>query len=909
MTVSVIIAARNAAATIAQTITSLLDQNHHRWEALVVDNGSTDGTSDVATAAAAGDPRITIVRWLEPGVSGARNHGLARATGDWILFLDADDTIGPEHLSDLVTTARRHANADLIYCDWILAGPDGRHGMRRRVDITSDPATALAAGCAFPIHAALTRASVLADVGGFAPDWRICEDWELWQRIAVVGAVFRRSAGAVATYRLSLGSASTDLSGFLAAGLDVIRKGHGHLRATAPGNQADSARAETGLAFWLAGRALGAGQDAAALLAAAMVRYDRTFDAGEAAGGILDGMRQGLCNPDPDWVAFWPTVAPRLMALLTSLEARFALPDYARLVRRQVEQLICAALPAHARVQIGTMQLQSFDAGCAPDAVLLPETVERLAGIVVSAGGEIGRFNLAPVGMVGAEEIASVLADFIAPPETTGAEPDLPASPVMPDADDAAAPPPAARWEEVFLAEDPWAYGNPYETLKYEQTLAAIAPGAQRALELACAEGHFTMRLAGRVGTLTATDISATAVRRARERCKALGNVTFAVLDLLHDPLPPDQDLIVCSEVLYYFEDTDDLALIADRIAAALRPGGQLVMTHAQLTSDADGPRGIGFDWGHRFGARSIGATFGRARDLVLTEEFRSDLYVIHSFRRRDGANTQSAPRIARLPIADGIPEEVIQHVDWAGRAPDALFREAPGVPVLMYHRITDAPAPALGRYATTPGAFRRQMDWLAAKGYSTISVDQLEETIWEGAALPERPVAVTFDDGYHDNLLNAVPVLTDLGQTATVFIPTDHVGGTAAWDRRYGPPAPLMTWDELGTLRAAGLTLASHGRSHRPMTALSSAELADEAAASRDTLFKQLGVKTSCLAYPYGINDEAVKRALLAHGYRLGFTTDDRRWRPGDGVMAVPRVEVPGGISLEDFIARIRAA
>src|SRR5262249_10549827 len=110
-----------------------------------------------------------------------------------------------------------------------------------------------------------------------------------------------------------------------------------------------------------------------------------------------------------------------------------------------------------------------------------------------------------------------------------------------------------SRFETVFATHvDPWRYASAYEQTKYEQTLSLLPAGRiGRALELACAEGHFTVQLASRVDDLVAADISRIALDRALERCGHLGNVHFARLDLTADELPGRFDLIVCSEVLY----------------------------------------------------------------------------------------------------------------------------------------------------------------------------------------------------------------------------------------------------------------------------------------------------------------------------------------------------------------------
>ncbi|OWK19308.1 hypothetical protein AJ88_44965 [Mesorhizobium amorphae CCBAU 01583] len=127
-------------------------------------------------------------------------------------------------------------------------------------------------------------------------------------------------------------------------------------------------------------------------------------------------------------------------------------------------------------------------------------------------------------------------------------------------------------WNRYFATEDPWNYSSSYEQEKYERQLEILPAGPiGRALELACAEGHFTRQLAPRVGRLIATDISAIAIGRAEARCSDQPNVEFGVLDFCADTLPGEMDLIVCSEVFYYLDDLAELRRIAKKFAEALR--------------------------------------------------------------------------------------------------------------------------------------------------------------------------------------------------------------------------------------------------------------------------------------------------------------------------------------------------
>ena len=156
-TVSIVIPARNAVATLTETIASLSAQTHVRWEAIVVDDGSQDGTVDLARAIARSETRLQVVSQPAAGVCAARNNGTRRTAGEWLLYLDADDWIAPHHLERLLE-AGRASDVDVVYCGWARVAPDGR-SQPTPTETDADLFEVLAQRCAFAIHACIVRRS------------------------------------------------------------------------------------------------------------------------------------------------------------------------------------------------------------------------------------------------------------------------------------------------------------------------------------------------------------------------------------------------------------------------------------------------------------------------------------------------------------------------------------------------------------------------------------------------------------------------------------------------------------------------------------------------------------------------------------------------------------------------------
>ncbi|TIV59648.1 MAG: methyltransferase domain-containing protein, partial [Mesorhizobium sp.] len=429
-------------------------------------------------------------------------------------------------------------------------------------------------------------------------------------------------------------------------------------------------------------------------------------------------------------------------------------------------------------------------------------------------------------------------------------------------------------WNRHFATEDPWNYGSSYEQEKYERQLEILPAGPiGRALELACAEGHFTRQLAPCVGHLTATDISAVAIGRARARCSDQPNVEFGILDFSADALPGEMDLIFCSEVLYYLDDLAELRRIAKKFAEALAPGGSFISAHAFVLRD--NPERTGFDW-NTFGAQAISETLAAAEGLVLEQSIETELYRIDRFRRLSPGDVATEPVIEHAPIRAPVGIGVARNVVWGGaralRRDVARNERRQRIPVLMYHSVADDGPAALARFRCTPAAFASQMAWLRANGFHAINSEQLERFIADRQPFVGRPVLITFDDGFQNFADHAWPILRRNDLTAEVFLVTDLVGESALWDAVRGPPTPLMNAGTVRRLAGEGAFFGSHLATHRAIDGLSTSDLAAELLRSRMFIERWTGRPITTFAAPYSVTDQRLGRLARECGYRTGF-------------------------------------
>ena len=206
----------------------------------------------------------------------------------------------------------------------------------------------------------------------------------------------------------------------------------------------------------------------------------------------------------------------------------------------------------------------------------------------------------------------------------------------------------------------------------------------------------------------------------------------------------------------------------------------------------------------------------------------------------------------------------------------------ATGIPVLNYHQINDKDHNAL----TVPVAdFEREMAYLKADGYTSITPEQLSDHLKYGKPLPEKPVMITFDDGYRDNYTNAFPILQKYGFTASIFLVSDFMN---RFDN-------YLTWEQVQEMSEAGINMESHTLSHVELAGL-----------SHDELYKQLiGGKLATewktlkfvkyMAYPCGNMDVAAMTAVKDCGYEGGFTVRYDLVHPWDDAYEMPRVPIFG--------------
>ena len=274
---------------------------------------------------------------------------------------------------------------------------------------------------------------------------------------------------------------------------------------------------------------------------------------------------------------------------------------------------------------------------------------------------------------------------------------------------------------------------------------------------------------------------------------------------------------------------------------------------------------------------------------------------------------------------------------------------------MLLYHRvlpsaIAERDAVEPGMYVT-PESFSSHLDWLVAE-FRVLPLHEIVARLGDGRSLPRGACALSFDDGWRDNLDHALPELERRGLPATVFVVTDRVGTEGAfWPdevcRRLAPLPPrrrreladrlgaapggepqaalldalkrvpenergklldvlrretetpprrereLCSWDELERLAAAGVDVESHGATHAILTGLPAEDVERELRVSRDALRERGHGRHDLLVYPSGAYDGRVQCSARESGYRAAFTTERGLLNAATDRLALPRLSV----------------
>lgn len=212
-------------------------------------------------------------------------------------------------------------------------------------------------------------------------------------------------------------------------------------------------------------------------------------------------------------------------------------------------------------------------------------------------------------------------------------------------------------------------------------------------------------------------------------------------------------------------------------------------------------------------------------------------------------------------------------------------------LPILVYHRIDIAPEHTDSVYKSLtiePHWFDTHLQYLRDHGFVSVSYADVIDYFEHGTPLPKRPMMINFDDGYGDNITNALPILKKHGYRATFFIATNLVGHKV-----------YMTWEELKEIVNAGMEIGGHTAWHPNLTKSSDEKLIYELTASKEAIEKKLGVSVSAFAYPFGKYDDRVIAAVKKSGYSIA-----RSFSTGNGIsrqnfFRVPVVRVWGNLPL----------
>lgn len=256
-------------------------------------------------------------------------------------------------------------------------------------------------------------------------------------------------------------------------------------------------------------------------------------------------------------------------------------------------------------------------------------------------------------------------------------------------------------------------------------------------------------------------------------------------------------------------------------------------------------------------------------------------------------AKEKAAPKIAKkVKKAPQAPKKPVARQ--ASLAAAGTQTAAVKIPILMYHRVRQA-APTAGitelQLTVTPANFVRQLDWLLANGYQTVDINALP-AILAGQIYVEKPIVLTFDDGYSEMYTTVFPELKKRNMTGVFYVPSALVG-----------KPDYLTRGQVIEMDRGGMRIGAHTRTH--VNLLTSSDRATELAVSKVELESWLGHPVEDLSYPFGMYDASVLQRAKSIGYKTATTVKKGLAGSGSDVMQLKRLVVFDWTRIDRLLAQ----
>jgi peptidoglycan/xylan/chitin deacetylase (PgdA/CDA1 family) len=233
------------------------------------------------------------------------------------------------------------------------------------------------------------------------------------------------------------------------------------------------------------------------------------------------------------------------------------------------------------------------------------------------------------------------------------------------------------------------------------------------------------------------------------------------------------------------------------------------------------------------------------------------------------------------------------------GPTPDGVRRTL-RVPILMYHYISVPPASAGAvrrDLSVTTERFEAQLQYLRDAGYTGITLDDLAMALETGAPLPDRPIILTFDDGYRDHYYNAYPLLQKYGFPGTFFLITSFLDNGRE---------EYLTWDQVTEMHAGGMEFGAHGYTHDDLRNRSVDYLVWQMLGPRQAIEERIGEPVHWFCYPSGYYDDLTIRVCQSANYWGAVVITAGAEHSSDGLFELTRIRVHGSYGVANLAAAI---